>query len=115
MPGSLIMLGTSLLARWRLWRGRCPLCNRNLYASIPYYQAAYPHCFCRGETQVDSQFWNKYQDALLVKAGAVGVEIQNEGTVLAARKRKEKRAELGRWESEGGSNAPAGNFSRLIP
>jgi hypothetical protein len=115
MPGSLMILGSSLLARWRWWRGRCPICNRNLYASIPYFQADYPNCFCRGETQADSQFWNKYQDALLEKAGAVRLEIQNEGAVLAARNRKEDRAELLRWESEGGSNAPPGNNSRLIP
>ena len=102
MISSLTKYGTSLLARWRWNRGRCPVCNRNLFASIPYYKAAYPLCFCRGETQSDGRFWNKYQDFLLEKSGNQLADIQHEGAVIAAKTWNEQRAEVTRWEGEGG-------------
>lgn len=94
--------GTSLRARWRWNRGRCPLCNRNLHASIAYFKALYPNCFCRGFTQADSQLWNKYQDSLQENALEQGIVIQQEIAAIAAMNSKDRRAEEVRWEGEGG-------------
>ncbi len=48
--------------RWRWVRGRCPLCNRNLYAAFPYYMADYPNCpVCKDETETDLRIWHKYR------------------------------------------------------
>jgi len=52
----------SLRARWRWVRGRCPRCNRNLYATFPYYMAAYPDCpVCKDETETDVRVWRKHR------------------------------------------------------
>ena len=51
-----------LRARWRWACGRCPLCNRNLYATFPYYMADYPNCpVCKDETETDLRMWHKYR------------------------------------------------------
>ena len=43
-----------LRGRWRWVGGRCPLCNRNLYARFSYYRANYPNCPIRkDETKTD--------------------------------------------------------------
>lgn len=48
--------------RWRWLRGRCPLCNRNLYAVFPYYMSDYPNCpICKNETETDLRMWHKYR------------------------------------------------------
>jgi hypothetical protein len=48
--------------RWRWVRGRCPLCNRNLYAAFPYYMADYPDCpVCKDETETDLRMWHKHR------------------------------------------------------
>lgn len=53
---------TFLRARWRWARGRCPLCNRNLYTGFAYYMADYPNCpVCRDETETDLSMWHKYR------------------------------------------------------
>jgi hypothetical protein len=53
---------TFLRARWRWARGRCPRCNRNLYATFPYYTADYPHCpVCKDETETDLRVWHYYR------------------------------------------------------
>ena len=48
--------------RWRWVHGRCPLCNRNLYATFPYYLADYPKCpLCKDETETDLSMWHKHR------------------------------------------------------
>jgi len=57
--GNLLMY---LRDRWRWVRGRCPLCNRNLYAVVPYYMADYPNCaVCKDETETDLRMWHKHR------------------------------------------------------
>jgi hypothetical protein len=49
-------------ARWRRARGRCPRCNRNLYAPFSYYMAAYPNCpGCNDEGVADLPRWRKHR------------------------------------------------------
>jgi len=51
-----------LRARWRWVRGRCPRCNRNLYAAFAYYMADDPDCpVCRGKTETDLRVWRAYR------------------------------------------------------
>jgi hypothetical protein len=41
-----------LRARWRWARGRCSLCNRQLYAASPYFVADHPSCaVCQDATE----------------------------------------------------------------
>jgi hypothetical protein len=48
--------------RWRWGHGRCPLCNRNLYATFAYYMADYPNCpVCKDETQTDLRMWHTHR------------------------------------------------------
>jgi hypothetical protein len=48
--------------RWRWVHGRCPRCDRNLYATFPYYMADYPNCpVCKNETETDLSMWNKHR------------------------------------------------------
>jgi hypothetical protein len=57
--GKLLM---DLRDRWRWVRGRCPLCNRNLYAVFPSYMADYPNCpVCTNETKNDLLMWHKHR------------------------------------------------------
>ena len=62
--------------RWRWVHGRCPLCNRNLYATFPYYMADYPNCpVCKDETETDLRMWHKHRALDTAKrSDAVGVE-----------------------------------------
>ena len=64
-----------LRARWRWVRGRCPLCNRNLYATFPYYMADYPDCpVCKDETRTGLRMWHKHRTLGAAKRpGVVGV------------------------------------------
>ena len=47
----------------RRWvHGRCPRCNRNLYATFPYYMADYPNCLvCKNETAIAWRVWHKHR------------------------------------------------------
>jgi hypothetical protein len=57
-----VNLLTYLRGCWRWARGRCPLCNRNLYAVFSYYMAAYPNCpVCKNENETDLHLWHKYR------------------------------------------------------
>jgi hypothetical protein len=57
-------------ARWRWFRGRCPLCNRNVYATFPYYMADYPNCpVCKDETETDLRMWHKHRAPGTAKGG----------------------------------------------
>lgn len=57
-----------LQARWRWIRGRCPRCNRNLYAVFPYFMANDPHCpVCKDETETDLRMWHKHQSLIGAK------------------------------------------------
>lgn len=90
-----------LRARWRWQQGRCPVCNRNLYAVFAYYMASHPHCFCAGETHADGQFWRKYQRTLVPKV--LDVPLASIPETADELKNKDKRADVVRWEGEGGS------------
>jgi hypothetical protein len=60
--------------RWRWVRGRCPLCNRNLYAVFPYYMADYPNCpVCKNETETDLHMWHKHRALSSVKVPILAV------------------------------------------
>jgi hypothetical protein len=57
-----------LRGRWRWIRGRCPLCNRNLYAVFAYYMADYPNCpVCQTKTAADARLWRKYRNLVTVQ------------------------------------------------
>jgi hypothetical protein len=63
--------------RWRWVHGRCPLCNRNLYATFPYYMTNYPNCpVCKNETETDLRMWHKHRTLDTAKThNVVGVSI----------------------------------------
>lgn len=51
-----------LRARWRWVYGRCPRCNRNLYARFPNHMADDPNCpVCKDETETDLRVWHTYR------------------------------------------------------
>jgi hypothetical protein len=53
----------SLRARWRWGRGRCPRCNRKLYATFASYVADYPNCLvCKNETAIAWRVWHKHRE-----------------------------------------------------
>jgi hypothetical protein len=62
--------------RWRWVHRRCPLCNRNLYATFAYYMADYPNCpVCKDETQTDLRMWHTYRALRTAKTpDVVGVK-----------------------------------------
>jgi hypothetical protein len=48
--------------RWRWIHGRCPRCNRNLYATFPHYMTDYPNCsVCKDETRTDLRMWHTHR------------------------------------------------------
>jgi hypothetical protein len=103
---------SSLRARNRWKQGRCPLCDRNLYAVYSHQTVSHPPCFCVGETHANGQFWNKYlraltisQDKGLQRTASLNEEriVTNEGDSKAQTIRKDDRAAVVRWEGEGGS------------
>ncbi len=50
-----------LRARWRWTRGRCPRCNRHLYAALPSAMAGDANCPVRkGETATDLRMWHNH-------------------------------------------------------
>ena len=62
----------SLRGRWLWARGRCPLCNRNLYARFAYYMANYPNCpVCTDETETDLRLWHNYRTSGAAQGPAV--------------------------------------------
>jgi hypothetical protein len=65
-----------LRARWRWGHGRCPRCNRNLYAAFPTYMADYPNCpVCKDETETDLRVWHKHRTlAIAQRPDVVGVK-----------------------------------------
>jgi hypothetical protein len=75
MLNSFAKLFMLLRARWRWVHGRCPLCNRNLKATFPYYMAAYPNCpVCKDETHPDLRLWHKHRSLGIAKTpDVVGV------------------------------------------
>ena len=60
---------SSFHARWRWSCGRCPLCNRTLFALQSPEQASYFHCFCQGQTHPDSRLWNEHLRLLTISKG----------------------------------------------
>ena len=74
MLNSFAKLSVFLRGRWRWVRGRCPLCNRNLYAAFPYYMTAYPNCpVCKNETATDLRMWHHYRALATAKRPAIVV------------------------------------------
>jgi hypothetical protein len=68
MTNNLAKLLMFMRDRWRWVRGRCPLCNRNLYAAFPYYMTAYPNCpVCKDETETDLRMWRKHRTWVIAK------------------------------------------------
>jgi hypothetical protein len=67
---------TFLQARWRWGHGRCPLCNRHLYATFPYYMSDHPNCpVCKEETETDLRMWRNYRTwASAKRLALVGVK-----------------------------------------
>ena len=65
-----------LRARWRWGHGRCPRCNRNLYAAFPTYMADDPNCpVCKDETKTDLRVWHKHRTLITAnRPGSVGVQ-----------------------------------------
>lgn len=80
MFNSFATVVTFLRARWRWARGRCPRCNRNLYATFPYTIADYPNCLvCKNETEADGHLWHKYSAlAAFGRSDVVPVRVENE-------------------------------------
>jgi hypothetical protein len=73
---------TLIRARWRWARGRCPRCNRNLYAQFPYYMANDPHCpVCEGESQTDLRMWHEYRTLGTAQRSTVAVAVRREDTL----------------------------------
>lgn len=59
--------------RWRWVNGHCPQCNRNLYATFPYYMADYPNCsVCKDETETDLSMWRKHRKLASAKKPVLG-------------------------------------------
>jgi uncharacterized protein (UPF0212 family) len=75
MFNALEQLLMSLRARWRWGRGRCPRCNRKLYAAFASYVTAYPNCpVCNDETTIAWRVWHKHRAfATAKRAGVAGV------------------------------------------
>ena len=62
MSTSLGKLLLFLRDRWRWVRGRCPRCNRNLYATFPYSLTHYPECpVCKDKTGTDLRMWHTHR------------------------------------------------------
>ncbi|HLJ93123.1 MAG TPA: hypothetical protein VKU02_08020 [Gemmataceae bacterium] len=58
-PRKLLLL---LRDRWRWVRGRCPRCNRNLYATFSYYLTHDPECpVCKDQTGTDLRMWHTHR------------------------------------------------------
>jgi hypothetical protein len=58
--------------RWRWARGRCPLCNRNLYSAFPYYMSDHPNCPAyKNDTGPDLSIRNKHRTSGIAKRGDV--------------------------------------------
>jgi uncharacterized protein (DUF983 family) len=76
MFDSLQNLLTISRARWRWVRGRCPRCNRNLYALFAYYMADDPDCpVCKDEITTDLRMWHKYR-TLSAANGRAGAAVR---------------------------------------
>lgn len=80
MLSSFARLLVFLRGRWRWMHGRCPLCNRNLYAAFPYFMAGYPNCHvCKNETETDLRMWHHYKALSAAQTPAVVVvRVQDE-------------------------------------
>lgn len=104
MRNLVVRMLTFLRARWRLARGRCPRCSRNIYAPFPYYMADDPHCpVCKDETLTelrDLRMWRQYR--ALGTAARPEAITGSSGDPVRQSPNSECARALDRWHDDGG-------------